>query len=235
MITCPKCGADNMIGAIFCRTCGDRLELDDLTPDVFDAPPEPLSAKVGRILTRVIVFVLVAGGIALLAGAFWPVKIAYTGNLDQGADAKASRKLQAVQSPSARLPAQVPFTSDEVTALVNKEIGLPQTDAKAMRKPMFLSVGFQEGGNCTFVLRSLLFSQVPICTTVVAKPSVSAPGSVDFQIISAKMGMIPLPGGLSKLAVESFRSLNAAGALGAAMQNVKGVSIGSDSCHIQVR
>ncbi|MBO7621331.1 MAG: zinc-ribbon domain-containing protein, partial [Victivallales bacterium] len=32
MINCPKCGADNLLNAIFCRTCGEKLNLDELKP-----------------------------------------------------------------------------------------------------------------------------------------------------------------------------------------------------------
>ena len=33
MLRCPKCGADNLLSAVFCRSCGDRLDLDKIKPD----------------------------------------------------------------------------------------------------------------------------------------------------------------------------------------------------------
>ena len=33
MIQCPKCSADNQIGAIFCRGCGEKLDLDEIKPE----------------------------------------------------------------------------------------------------------------------------------------------------------------------------------------------------------
>ena len=35
MLRCPKCGTDNMLTAIFCRGCGERLNLDEIRPDDF--------------------------------------------------------------------------------------------------------------------------------------------------------------------------------------------------------
>ena len=35
MLRCPKCGTDNMLTAIFCRACGERLNLDEIRPDDF--------------------------------------------------------------------------------------------------------------------------------------------------------------------------------------------------------
>ncbi|OGV34958.1 MAG: hypothetical protein A2020_13340 [Lentisphaerae bacterium GWF2_45_14] len=36
MIKCQKCGFENQLGAIFCRQCGGKLELDELRPEVKD-------------------------------------------------------------------------------------------------------------------------------------------------------------------------------------------------------
>ena len=33
-IKCTKCGHPNQLGAIFCRGCGEKLELENLQPDV---------------------------------------------------------------------------------------------------------------------------------------------------------------------------------------------------------
>jgi len=36
MIKCQKCGFENQLGAIFCRQCGGKLDLEELRPDVKD-------------------------------------------------------------------------------------------------------------------------------------------------------------------------------------------------------
>lgn len=36
MIKCQKCGFENQLGAIFCRQCGGKLELEELRPEVKD-------------------------------------------------------------------------------------------------------------------------------------------------------------------------------------------------------
>jgi hypothetical protein len=234
MINCPKCGADNLIGAIFCRTCGEKLNIEDLSPEVFDAPPEPLAAKIGRIGGRVVLFLLIVGIVGVLVGLFWPAKVTYKGSLDQNAGAKAGRKYQAVQTPSPNLPPEVPFSSDEATSIANQELGLPRTQAGS-RKPMLLSIEFLGNGNCKFILKSLLFSQVPMFVTVIATPEVSSPGSVSFQVRKVQVGALPLPGGLRKLGLDQFRALDATTTFSAAQQSVKGVTIGADSCKIAVR
>ena len=36
MMQCPQCGTANRLGAIFCRSCGVKLEVDSITKDTFE-------------------------------------------------------------------------------------------------------------------------------------------------------------------------------------------------------
>ena len=36
-IQCDKCGAMNPLGAIFCRTCGEKLEMKEMKPKVIQS------------------------------------------------------------------------------------------------------------------------------------------------------------------------------------------------------
>ncbi len=36
MMKCPNCGTENRLGAIFCRSCGIKLELDEITAETFE-------------------------------------------------------------------------------------------------------------------------------------------------------------------------------------------------------
>ncbi len=47
MIKCPKCEGENQIGAIFCRGCGEKLDLDDIKPEtVMDAAKKARGTKI---------------------------------------------------------------------------------------------------------------------------------------------------------------------------------------------
>ncbi len=234
MINCPKCGADNMVGAIFCRTCGEKLNIHELSPDVFDAPPEPVGAKVAKIIQRVVILVVLVGVAALVAGLFYPVKVTVTGTLDEKESAVAARKYAALQAPTPRTPSQIPFSSAEATAVVNNALGLPSSDAGS-KKPELLSVEFLAAGSCRFVLKTLVFGKLPMYTVVVAKPKVTTPGDVQFDIVSAGIGKVRLPGPLRKRAIGQFTALNVGSVFAAAESHVGGVLVTGNSCNITVK
>ena len=69
MIKCPKCDADNQIGAIFCRGCGEKLNLDDIQPDVVrDAAAKAVEQRGGWDIGRIIRNVIGLGLLAALVG-----------------------------------------------------------------------------------------------------------------------------------------------------------------------
>ncbi len=235
MINCPKCGADNMIGAIFCRTCSEKLNLNDLSPDVFDAPPVPASVKLAKMLQRVLILVILVAIVALFAGLLLPVTITVTGaNLDQTAATVAQRKYAALQAPTARTPNQIPFSAEEATAVVNQSLGLPSTSA-GNKKPQLLSVEFLASGNCKFILKTLVFGQATLCTTVIAKPTVSNPGVVHLEVVRASIGRLPLPGPLKKQGAAQFSGLNLASVFATAEAHVQAVSIADGKCDITIK
>jgi hypothetical protein len=181
MINCPKCGAENMIGAIFCRTCHAKLNLDELSPDAFDEPPEPASKKAARLLQRVLVLgiVLVLGGV--LVALFWPVKAGLPAAADEAAAARAQRMVKS----SGRFS----FKSAEATAAVDAVLGLPAAGS-GTRKPQHVSVEFLADGAVRLVLKAKLFGQIPMTTVLVGRPEVSGPGSMSFTVQEAKTGLL---------------------------------------------
>jgi len=69
MINCPKCQAENHLGSIFCRTCGEKLNIDDLRPTDIKKAAQG-SANAGNILRNLIGLVLLLAVAALAAGIF---------------------------------------------------------------------------------------------------------------------------------------------------------------------
>ena len=70
MIKCPKCQADYQIGAIFCRSCGDKLDIDKLRPDDIKKATRNRAKLIGRIIRNVISLILllaIVGGAVLMA------------------------------------------------------------------------------------------------------------------------------------------------------------------------
>jgi len=67
MMQCPNCGTGNRLGAIFCRSCGTKLELDQVTSQTFEqvtgiVPKDKVDKKkqVRRIIVNVLRLVFLA-------------------------------------------------------------------------------------------------------------------------------------------------------------------------------
>jgi uncharacterized protein YpmS len=233
MINCPECGADNMVGAIFCRGCGKKLNLDELTPDAFDEPPEPIAKKVARIAQKIITLVLLVGVTVLLAGLFWPAKNVIKGELEEKLLKQAEARFQVIQNPKAKYP-RVPFTSEQATAVLNQSLGLPGS-ATGNKQAQHLSVEFLAGGNLRVVLKSSLFGQIPMSTVVVCKPEITGPGQIQFTILSVHAGKLSLPASLRANAIKQFSSLfKNATEVNQAKQNVKSFTIGANSLTVNI-
>jgi len=134
MINCPECGADNLIGAIFCRSCGARLNLDDLKPDeIIDEKPDGMAKRVFRIAGRLVVLVIFLLLLLVVGALFAPAPGNVTGAEVTGADLKKvqGRYLVLMGARRARASAYT-FTSAEVTALANTllDLQIPTSDTE---------------------------------------------------------------------------------------------------------
>ena len=77
MMQCPQCGTENRLGAIFCRSCGAKLETDGITSQTFEqvtgvVPKDKAKGKkrVKKIILNsiriVFLALIVVGGLFLL-------------------------------------------------------------------------------------------------------------------------------------------------------------------------
>ena len=78
MMQCPNCQTGNRLGAIFCRSCGTKLELDEITTHTFEqvtgiVPKDKMDKKkrVRRIIVNVLRLVFLA---AIVYGVYLAVQ-----------------------------------------------------------------------------------------------------------------------------------------------------------------
>jgi uncharacterized membrane protein YvbJ len=72
MIKCPKCGSDNLLNAIFCRGCGEKLDLSELKPDSFLEKKLTKSQKIMKIVNQCLASSSLCCLITLIVGIFSP-------------------------------------------------------------------------------------------------------------------------------------------------------------------
>ena len=75
MINCPNCNHDNMIGAIFCRSCGEKINIDELRPeDVNQGVAKAKKLVSASVIRNVVMFAILAVLILILVGLFMKPK-----------------------------------------------------------------------------------------------------------------------------------------------------------------
>ncbi len=204
MIPCGKCGADNLIGAIFCRSCGEKLDLDSISPATVSQKNESIGRNIGGIIRRVIGGLVLVVVVGYLVGLFLPAPGAAKGEFD---DAE-SKKLQGVYTNLFRNTGGTKYSLDanQVTWLANHATGLDKksavTDTGAQLLPIRLSVNFLKGDQYKIVLHSMAFGKVSVYTTAVGRFEIvetageggaAATKKVTFKPSQVKVGKMTVP------------------------------------------
>lgn len=217
MIKCPKCGGDNQIGAIFCRSCGDKLELDELQPaDIVRAGRRGPVQTFFLIAGRAVKLLVLLGLVACLALLFVPPKD--TTQTYGGAPLlhSARRKIDTIKRESAR-PARYILTRGELNAYADLLAGFLEGEApvdgketEQVRKDILNTVDVHVwplgGGYVKCVLESELLQYVPLYVTVVFRLTVGEEG-LETAVDSAKVGRLPMIGPAVRLPLARFKAL----------------------------
>ena len=225
MINCPKCGADNLLNAIFCRTCGEKLNLDELKPtevgpseeDKKRLAQQKLMNQIGGGIIAVILAV-VLGGILIPPG----------GKL-KGAEpsADAMAKFEAGKCKPKAEPAEeggkkdkkkgdkkggkkkkevipdvdLTFTNEEATNIANKTMGLLN--------------GPSGEGNM-------------VANNVIEwKPNLTGRGALTLEDVNPKVGLLPMPvKQAADFVKQQFAALSGkCGEMGEVRKNLKSVKV----------
>jgi len=194
MINCPKCGTDNMIGAIFCRTCGDRLNLDEIRPRTLRQVQQSPAARAIVIVYRVVLLVLIAALIAVFIGFFLPPAGRSIPALDAKTLADTSQLYESMFFPD-RNQKTYAFSSAQVTGLANERLGLNRAalgDAGFALVPERLQIDCLASGYLRITLCSRLKGKLAVYSTLLLRLE-KTEDSVRYQVVAARAGRIPMP------------------------------------------
>lgn len=186
MLKCPKCGTDNLLTAVFCRGCGERIPLDELKPDDFN----DTGAKAGvdntkqNIIGGIIIGVLVLG--ALIA-FFCPAcgKISYNEEVGNATISKIE-KIGKGES--------ITLTDEEASCYATarlKAYAEKNEDSMGSPKPTAATIHFL-GDNAAKVVVSGKLGFMPVSIKANVTVSVSNK-SIDFNLDGKPViGLIPI-------------------------------------------
>ncbi len=191
MLRCPKCGTDNLLSAVFCRGCGERMNLDEIRPDDFaDLGTKKDSTTMQNIVGGIIIGVLAVG---FVVGFCFPS----CGALSTSEAGQSAAKSKYVGAPVVEL------TDQEATDLCCYMVGRFDggSDGPKVSK---ISTRYHEDGTMSIHVRATFWGFVPASVTF-ANCNVGS-SIVNFYGDSVRVGLLPVPEGLRESLTDPVRS-----------------------------
>ena len=169
MFRCPKCGTDNMLTAIFCRGCGERLNLDEIRPDDFQNIGQKQDNTMQNIIGGAIIG---AAALIFLIGWMFPAGGMIKTTPDQQNEWKNRTEKLSKEAP-------LEMTDQEATAFLNAYTG----------EEIPCTVHFLANGKAKAVFPTKLWG-MPVRVTIIH--TLSASNGVSVTPESYKVGLFPL-------------------------------------------
>ncbi|GEM_PF-4267237 len=182
MLRCPKCGTDNLLSAVFCRGCGERMNLDEIKPDDFaNIGTKKDNNTMQNIIGGAIIAVLLIG---FIIGFCFP-SFGVPGTTEDGQKAALEKYLGA---PSGT------FTDQEITDLCNAM--LARKDVSDGHKVKKIAVTCNDDGTVNTYVSVSFWGFLP--GTVKCCCNVNADDTVGLNGGGVKIGLLPLPAGMEE-------------------------------------
>ncbi len=200
IIKCNECGHDNQLGAIFCRSCGSKLDVETIRPKVENKVSVNTFGIIRRVVTGIILLVL----IYIIAAMFFP-ESTKSNLLTEDQQIKATEKFNAMlgKMKGRYGESSYVFTPDEVTYLYNNKM-TEDTEADTGSyaiENMYFTIDARNFIH--IMMQSKLGGKVPVTFAIKGR---MIDDSVQFTVINSKMGHLSLPKMINKKITEKFTS-----------------------------
>ena len=167
MIKCQKCGFENQMGSIFCRECGEKLNMDAIDPNKLQ---KDVNKEKNLKLAKKRLKEAISSGFAILLVVAFLVVVFYNGGLRQYeepavTDASANQKFNAAATGSA--VGKVKYTYPEINRMLKARVVDPLAEIPSFAKVTNAEVTFDEEKNQPVVyLWISIKDKVPVIYTI---------------------------------------------------------------------
>lgn len=237
MIRCQECNADNMVGAIFCRSCGSKLNLDEIRPETENQRSESFFGNLNKIAGKLAGVLVLLVLLALLGAMLVPTPGKSEGVLDDTELEEAMKRYEKLLAHTGGRQRTEEFDSETVTAIANSVLGLTEGSfgGGGQLVPEHLSIELLSSGYVKLVLRARLFGKVPVHSTLIGNFTVED-GGVQFEMSSASAGKIDMVSKLEDIVLKRFAALvEGKSDLDDLRTTIRVLDVGDDSVAITVK
>jgi hypothetical protein len=170
MIRCQKCGFENQMGSIFCRECGEKLDMDAIDPNKLQ---KDVNKEKNIKLAKKRIRSAISSGIALLVVAAFLGVVFYNGGLRQYeepgvTDVVARQKYAAAKGGSAS--GKVKYSYAEVNRMFKEMVVDPLAEKDSFAKVTNAEIAYdEEKGEPVVYLWISIKEKVPVIYTIHGK------------------------------------------------------------------
>lgn len=208
LMKCKNCSHENQLGAIFCRGCGSKLDVEAVQPKVMQSES---SGNWGSVFKKLIGFIIFFALVAVIVMLFYPADLSnYAPLSGDNAINAAKGKLESIQKKAEQGAGDDTYTlsAQEVTYLYNSaflaKTATAPAPANATPAPAealaynieMLVFDIDSIGFVHIILKTKLFDKVPVTFelkgTVVNGTKEAGKSSISFNAIEYKMGRLPV-------------------------------------------
>ena len=199
MINCPKCGAGNDVGVLFCRNCGDRLDLQAVRPEVRrgrtgkDWDAARIAGTVFKLFMVVVLLYVLFLGWGLFARP-----AGMSGSVsDDTVKETAQKKLDAMFVTAYKVPKTYEFTSEELTALADSQFRLPVAapteGAGLVILPEHMEILVRSSNTLQAFLRVKMWGMTVYNTVLFRLEPAEEDGPVKIRVLASQFGTTSVP------------------------------------------
>lgn len=123
LIKCKNCGFENQMGAIFCRGCGEKIDLESMDPDTVAKSNEKKGAKILKAIRKTLSVIILLGLIGAIASVFVTFRLPHYEGAPASVRDDANAKFDRLSAEELNyILTSTEFTMDEVNSLLKNRI-----------------------------------------------------------------------------------------------------------------
>lgn len=228
LLKCKECGFENQLGAIFCRDCGVKLDVETMRPEVKEYKPK---FAVGDLVKNLLAIAVLGALILMLVMMFYP-EHGVSAELDAADIEKTDIKFQSLINKIAGEPEEDTyiFTPDEVTYLYNNKLTESGEGSGYKLEKMYFNI--DKNDNIVILIDSTLMGigvSFKVVGTIVDEQA-------ELVIKSAKMGHLPIISFLHDKIIDNFTVNIDQGSIKDIIEATESLTIDEDGAfHIMVK
>jgi len=233
MIKCQECGHENQLGSIFCRSCGKKLDLEAVNPEIKD------SRKLGvsKILRRIITLLILLLCVGVMAGLFMKPDEKGFQALDDKQKLDVEKKYSMIGLKMIGAGGKTrtfTFSKDEATFMLNNLI-FEKTETSETNPQIELKNDYRK--KTYVIIHGKLLDKLPIrleMSGVITNPAPEEAEKADtitigFKVSGLKMGLINLPDFLKDQVLVQFMPIIESPKVNSMLKAVREISVDDNS------